>query len=373
MLDPYLVLGVGRYDDDQKVKKAYRALSKQYHPDNNINNPNKAAAEETFKKIQIAYEQIMHERSIGIGGPNDPERSQYETERQNRSSYQDQNQNTYQSGYQSKNRYQSGYQSQNQNSYQNGYQSQNSSQNNSYYNNRTAEKERTNSDSWWNSSAFNERNQNDNYYSGNANDQGNYNYQSNNGYQNNNSYQGNNGYTQGNGGFNRNTTGGYYTGTGSQRNYEYSNNGGYYYSNNFNGSTRTEFNNTQDIGALNEVAASINNRDFFKALDLLSTINNRTDVWYYYSAVANLGLGNNVTAMFHAKTALKMKPDSVEYNELVRGMESGTLQYQGRADMFKPHNPKPGNICVKLIIANIALNVFCGGGGAICNGLCAIC
>ena len=41
MLDPYLVLGVGRYDDDQKVKKAYRALSKQYHPDNNINNPNK--------------------------------------------------------------------------------------------------------------------------------------------------------------------------------------------------------------------------------------------------------------------------------------------------------------------------------------------
>ena len=344
MLDPYLVLGVGRYDDDQKVKKAYRALSKQYHPDNNINNPNKEAAEETFKKIQIAYEQIMHERSIGIGGPNDPERSQYETERQNRNSYQNKN-----------------------NQYQSGYQSQNQTQNNSYYNNRTAEKERTDSGSWWNSSAFNERNQNDNYYSGNANDQGNYNYQSNNGYQNNNSYQGNNG------GFNRNTTGGYYTGTGSQRNYEYSNSGGYYYSNNFNGSTRTEFNNTQDIGALNEVAASINNRDFFKALDLLSTINNRSDVWYYYSAVANLGLGNNVTAMYHAKTALNMNPNSVEYNELVRGMESGTLQYQGRADMFKPHNPKPGNICVKLIIANIVLNVFCGGGGAVCNGLCAIC
>lgn len=362
MLDPYLVLGVGRYDDDQTVKKAYRALSKQYHPDNNINNPNKEAAEETFKKIQIAYEQVMHERSIGIGGPNDPERSQYETERQNHSSYQNQNS------------YQNAYQSQNQNSYQNGYQSQNSSQNNSYYNNRTAEKERTNSDSWWNSSAFNDNNQsnynsgNNNYYSDNSYNQGNNNY-----YQNNNSYQSNNGYSQGNSGFNQKTTGGYYTGTGSQRNYEYSNSGGYYYSSNFNGSTRTDFNNTQDNGLLNEVATSINSRDFFKALDLLSTINNRTDVWYYYSAVANLGLGNNVTAMYHAKTALNMKPDSVEYNELVRGMESGTLQYQGRADMFKPHNPKPGNICVKLIIANIALNVFCGGGGAVCNGLCAIC
>ena len=61
MLDPYQVLGVGKYDEDQVVKKAYRQLSKQYHPDNNINNPNKEAAEETFKKIQQAYEQIMHE------------------------------------------------------------------------------------------------------------------------------------------------------------------------------------------------------------------------------------------------------------------------------------------------------------------------
>ena len=82
MLDPYMVLGVGKYDDDQTVKKSYRALSKQYHPDNNLNNPNKDAAEETFKKIQQAYEQIMHERSIGIGGPNDPGRARAEAEKQ---------------------------------------------------------------------------------------------------------------------------------------------------------------------------------------------------------------------------------------------------------------------------------------------------
>ena len=323
MLDPYLVLGVGRYDDDQTVKKAYRALSKQYHPDNNINNPNKAAAEETFKKIQIAYEQVMHERSLGIGGPNDPERFMYEDKepKYNQNSNQYQNQNRYQS------------------------QTQSQTQNNQYYNTRTAEKERTdNSDSWWNNSAFNQNS--------------------------NNQYNG--GYTQSNNGFNQRSTGGYYTGTGSQRNYEYSNSNGYYYSSNFTGSTRTENSNTGNT-ILDEVAQNINNRDFFKALDILSTINNRTDVWYYYSAVANLGLGNNVTAMYHAKQALNMNPNSVEYNELVRGMESGTLQYQGRADMFKPHNPKAGNICVKLIIANIALNIFCGGSGAVCNGLCAIC
>ena len=327
MLDPYLVLGVGRYDDDQTVKKSYRALSKQYHPDNNINNPNKAAAEETFKKIQIAYEQIMHERSLGIGGPNDPERFMYEDKEKR-----NQSQNQYQ----------------NQNRYQSQTQSQSQTQNNQYYNTRTAEKERTDtSDSWWNNSAFNQNN-NNNY---------------------------NSGYTQNNSsGFRSGGTGGYYTGTGSKRNYEYTNSNGYYYSSNFTGSTRTENNyNTTGDSILDKVASHINNRDFFKALDILSTINNRTDVWYYYSAVANLGLGNNVTAMYHAKTALNMNPNSPEYNELVRGMESGTLQYQGRADMFKPHNPKAGNICVKLIIANIALNIFCGGSGAVCNGLCAIC
>lgn len=359
MLDPYLVLGVGRYDDDQTVKKAYRALSKQYHPDNNINNPNKAAAEETFKKIQIAYEQIMHERSLGIGGPNDPERFMYEEKepKYNQNSNQYQNQNRYQS------------------------QTQSQTQNNQYYNTRTAEKDRTdNSDSWWNNSAFNQNNNSDKNQSGYYNsDFGNNNYYSsnNNSYNQNsnnqNSYnQYNGGYTQSNNGFNQRSTGGYYTGTGSQRNYEYSNSNGYYYSSNFTGSTRTENSNTGNT-ILDEVAQNINNRDFFKALDILSTINNRTDVWYYYSAVANLGLGNNVTAMYHAKQALNMNPNSVEYNELVRGMESGTLQYQGRADMFKPHNPKAGNICVKLIIANIALNIFCGGSGAVCNGLCAIC
>ena len=45
--------------------KAYRALSRKYHPDANINNPNKMQAEEKFKEVQQAYEQIMRERQQG--------------------------------------------------------------------------------------------------------------------------------------------------------------------------------------------------------------------------------------------------------------------------------------------------------------------
>ena len=62
MMDPYQTLGISRSASDDEVKKAYRNLSRRYHPDANINNPNKAEAEEKFKQVQQAYEQIMKER-----------------------------------------------------------------------------------------------------------------------------------------------------------------------------------------------------------------------------------------------------------------------------------------------------------------------
>ena len=54
MTDPYSVLGVSRDATDEEIKKAYRTLSRKYHPDANINNPNKDNAEEIFKTIQQA-------------------------------------------------------------------------------------------------------------------------------------------------------------------------------------------------------------------------------------------------------------------------------------------------------------------------------
>ena len=59
MYDPYAVLGVGRNASEEEIKKAYRALSRKYHPDANVNNPKKEQAEEKFKEIQQAYQQIM--------------------------------------------------------------------------------------------------------------------------------------------------------------------------------------------------------------------------------------------------------------------------------------------------------------------------
>ena len=65
MSDPYSILGVDRNATDEDVKKAYRKLSRQYHPDANINNPKKDEAEAKFKEVQQAYQQIMDEREKG--------------------------------------------------------------------------------------------------------------------------------------------------------------------------------------------------------------------------------------------------------------------------------------------------------------------
>lgn len=68
MTDPYQVLGITRSASDEEIKKAYRALSRKYHPDANVNNPNREQAEEKFKEVQQAYDLIMKEKQSGASG-----------------------------------------------------------------------------------------------------------------------------------------------------------------------------------------------------------------------------------------------------------------------------------------------------------------
>src|ERR1700761_771263 len=51
--DYYKVLGVGKNASEEEIKKAYRKLARQYHPDRN---PGDRQAEERFKEISQAHD-----------------------------------------------------------------------------------------------------------------------------------------------------------------------------------------------------------------------------------------------------------------------------------------------------------------------------
>ena len=62
MKDYYSVLGISKNATDEEVKKAYRELSKKYHPDKHQNNDLMELAEIKFKEVNEAYQAITSER-----------------------------------------------------------------------------------------------------------------------------------------------------------------------------------------------------------------------------------------------------------------------------------------------------------------------
>ena len=226
MRDPYQVLGVSQDASEEEIKKAYRKLSRMYHPDANINNPNKAQAEEKFKEIQQAYQQIMKQREQGS------------------SPYGNQ-------GY--------------------GY--------------------------------------------------------------------GNNGY--GNGG-------------NAQNGYGRSNAGA------------DDEESVYFRAALNYISSG----HYKEALNVLNNIPQHSAQWYYYSSIANQGLGNNAAALEQAKKATEMEPQNAEYAGWRQRMESGGSWYTGRQTQYGGMPVSSGSgFCWKLCLANLICNLCCGGGGLCCGGM----
>ena len=220
MRNPYEVLGVPRSASDDEIKKAYRQLSRRYHPDANINNPNKEEAEEKFKEIQQAYQQIMHDREQGYD------------------SYTD--------------------------------------------------------------------------YAGGSGASG-------------------------------------YGGYGSYGSFRgYGRTGGNSYS--------------QTDVHMQAVRNFISSRHFAEALRLLNEMEERSAQWYYSSAMANSGEGNNVTALQHAQMAASMEPGNLQYRQLASQLENGGSWYRSMGEMYgNPLETAGGDWCTRMCLANLLCNCLCGG------------
>ena len=232
--NPYEVLGVSPSASDDEIKKAYRKLSRKYHPDANVNNPNQAQAEAKFKEVQAAYTQIMKMREQGDA------------------------------------------------------------------------------------------------------------------------YQGDNAQYGGFGGF------GGFGGYGSTGNsYGYGNTGyqGYGYGNT---SQQTNYNYTNEEAVQMQAAANyINNQCYREALNVLNNMTKRTAQWYYFSAIANMGIGNNVHALEHIKRAVDMEPDNLQYRMLLQRLQYNGQWYQQRGEQYSSPFRMNGNWCMKMICLNLMCNCCC--------------
>ncbi len=96
-----------------------------------------------------------------------------------------------------------------------------------------------------------------------------------------------------------------------------------------------------------------------EALNVLANMTNRSAEWYYYSAIANSGVGNKITALEHAKTAVQMEPNNPEYQRVLNQIQNGGRVYQRQSQDFGMPTINIGNICLSICLARMCC-MFCG-------------
>ena len=102
-----------------------------------------------------------------------------------------------------------------------------------------------------------------------------------------------------------------------------------------------------------------------EAINALNNSTDRNGRWYYLSALANDGLGNQVTALEHIRRAVSMEPGNEEYLDLLNQMENGGSAYRRQAGNFQGFEMN-GNPCAGLCMCWLVNLFCCGGRGFFC-------
>ena len=97
-----------------------------------------------------------------------------------------------------------------------------------------------------------------------------------------------------------------------------------------------------------------------QAVNALSNSAERNAHWYYLSARAHYGMGNQVTALEHIRRAVSMEPDNQLYLQMLSRMENGGSDYRRQAGNFggfNMHMDPCSSMCLCYLV-----NIFCCGG-----------
>ena len=103
---------------------------------------------------------------------------------------------------------------------------------------------------------------------------------------------------------------------------------------------------------------------FNEAVSLLNRIPTHDADWHALYARADLGLGNRISALDHARAAVRMAPDDEEFRSLLNTVEAGRQAYhRTRSSGYDFRSAICSNPCLTCCVANMFCNCCLGGCG----------
>lgn len=102
----------------------------------------------------------------------------------------------------------------------------------------------------------------------------------------------------------------------------------------------------------------LNAQRYMEAYNILQQIQDRGADWYYLSAIAQYGMGNQIAAMDFAEKACQMDPSNQQYRQLYAQMQGGRNRYQ---NMQQPFSMGGSDLCCRLIVCSMCFNGCFGG------------
>ena len=100
-----------------------------------------------------------------------------------------------------------------------------------------------------------------------------------------------------------------------------------------------------------------------EAINVLSSIEERTAEWYYLSGEASLGIGNRVAALNYARQAVSMDPNNFEYRALLSRLEGRNGSYETNGSPFNAQQFICRNPLGMCCLMSLLCNCCCGGCG----------